>query len=448
MKKNKIIKGLLFSTVFAVLMNLSCLNVFAASFSVSASKSSVTPGGKFTVTISVGGAGQFNVSASNGSVSTNSVFADGSASVTVTAGQSGKTTVTVSAVDVTATDESPVTGSKSVSVSIKSSSNGGGSSSNGGSSNGGNSSGGSSETPKEDTRSKENNLSSLSISSGTLSPVFSADKTTYKVDLTSDIKKITINAKAKDSKASVSGTGEHELKVGENNFVITVKAENGSKKTYTISVYVTEKPSVFLKMGDQNLGVLNDYSKVDVPKGFEKTKITIDGNEISALKNDTLGLTVVYLQNETQETGFYIYENNKIVRKFETITVNGKLYILMDAPQDLKGLQGLKSGNIKIGEVEIPGWTFKDKDLKDYSVVYLMNELGEKSLYTYEATEQTLQKFKASESADNSVLTYIFTGTTVVFAAGTGVLAYLYFSFKKKSISAIKDYYDKKNQGE
>ncbi|MFR1171228.1 MAG: cadherin-like beta sandwich domain-containing protein, partial [Coprobacillus cateniformis] len=119
--------------------------------------------------------------------------------------------------------------------------------------------------------------------------------------------KITINAKAKDSKASVSGTGEHELKVGENNFVITVKAENGSKKTYTISVYVTEKPSVFLKMGDQNLGVLNDYSKVDVPKGFEKTKITIDGNEISALKNDTLGLTVVYLQNETQGTGFYIY---------------------------------------------------------------------------------------------------------------------------------------------
>ncbi|MFQ7800040.1 MAG: hypothetical protein ACLRHW_10880 [Coprobacillus cateniformis] len=84
-------------------------------------------------------------------------------------------------------------------------------------------------------------------------------------------------------------------------------------------------------MGDQNLGVLNDYSKVDVPKGFEKTKITIDGNEISALKNDTLGLTVVYLQNETQGTGFYIYENNKIVRKFETITVNGKLYILMDA---------------------------------------------------------------------------------------------------------------------
>lgn len=98
--------------------------------------------------------------------------------------------------------------------------------------------------------------------------------------------------------------------------------------------------------------------------------------------------------------------------------------------------------------MEIPGWTFKDKDLKDYSVVYLMNELGEKSLYTYEATEQTLQKFKASESADNSVLTYIFIGTTVVFAAGTGVLAYLYFSFKKKSISAIKDYYDKKNQGE
>src|SRR5699024_10695990 len=79
-------------------------------------------------------------------------------------------------------------------------------------------------------KSSEKNLSSLSVSEGTLSPKFSAGTTTYKVDLTSETESLTISAKAKDSKASVSGTGEKELKIGENNFTVTVKAEDGSKK--------------------------------------------------------------------------------------------------------------------------------------------------------------------------------------------------------------------------
>lgn len=439
MKKNRVYKCLIAIFMSVMLMNLSLSETIAASFSVSSSKSSVAPGGTFTVKISVGGAGQFSVSASNGSVSSSSVWADGSASVTATAGQSGTTTITVTASDVTATDESPITGSKSVSVSIKQPSSGG--------SNGNSSTPSTPTTPKVDNRSKDNTLSSLSVSTGTLSPEFSADKTSYKVDLTSDVEKITINAKAKDSKATVSGTGEHELKIGENNLVVTVKAENGAKKTYTISVYVTEKPTVFATLGDQKLGVLNDLSKVDTPKGFEPTKVTIDGNEVSALKNDKLGLTIVYMQNDKNENAFYIFENNAITQKFETITINGKVYVILEAPKDLKGVNDLKSGKVKIGDIEIAGWTFTDEEHKNYSVVYLMNDAGEKSLYTYEATEGTLQKYVPLTSKSNSTMTYVFIGTTVAFAGATAAMTYLYLSFKKKSISAIKDYYDQKNQG-
>lgn len=440
MKKNKLMKIVITVIMFVTMMNLT--NVQAASFSVGASKSSVAPGGTFSVSVSVKGAGQFSVSASNGSVSSSSLWVDGSGNVTVTAGQSGSTTVTVTAVDVTGSDESAVTGSKSVSVSIKSSSSGG----NSGNSSG--NSGGATTTPKTDDRSKENNLSSLNVSTGTLSPEFSASKTTYKVELTSDVQKITVNAKAKDSKAKVSGTGEHELKVGENNISIVVTAENGSKKTYTISVYVTEKPSVFLKLGDQNLGILNDLSKADTPKGFEPTKVTVDGKEVTALKNDTLGLTLLYLQNGEGGSSFYIYENNAISQKFETVTVNGKVYVLINAPDDLESTNGLKKGTVKIGELEVQGWTFEDDAHSNFCIVYLMNEAGEKSLYSYESTEGTIQKYVANVETSNNTLTYVFIGTTVVFAAATAGVAWLYINFKKKSISAIKDYYDKKNQGE
>lgn len=453
--KKRILKSSIITFSMSLIVALNIIIVGAASFSVSRSASSVSPGGSFTVTISASGAGQFSVSASNGSVSSSSVWVDGSASVTCTAGQSGTTTVTVTAVDATGYDESPITGSQSTSVSIKSpsSSSGSSSSSSSGSSSSSSSNNSSSSTTTtvqepEVKKSSEKNLSSLSVSEGTLSPKFSAGTTTYKVDLTNEVKKLTISAKAKDSKASVSGTGEKELKIGENNFTVTVTAEDGSKKTYTISVYVTEKPTQFVKLGDQSLGILNDLSKVDVPKGFEKTTIKIDDKDVTALQNKDLGLTLLYLQTEDEKTGFYIYDvdNNKVLRQYQTLTVNGKTYVIMDAPENLEEVQGLEKSTIKIGDLEMNGWKFNEETLSHYTLVYLMNDAGESGLYTYEDTEGTLQKYTPVEEKDNT-LTYVFIGTTVVFALSTAVVGYMYFNFKKKSISAIKDYYDKKNQG-
>lgn len=445
--KKRILKSSIITFSMSLIVALNIIIVGAASFSVSRSASSVSPGGSFTVTISASGAGQFSVSASNGSVSSSSVWVDGSASVTCTAGQSGTTTVTVTAVDATGYDESPITGSQSTSVSIKSPASSSGSSS---SSSSNNSSSSTTTTVQEPEvkKSSEKNLSSLSVSEGTLSPKFSAGTTTYKVDLTNEVKKLTISAKAKDSKAKVSGTGEKELKIGENNFTVTVTAEDGSKKTYTISVYVTEKPTQFVKLGDQSLGILNDLSKVDVPKGFEKTTIKIDDKDVTALQNKDLGLTLLYLQTEDEKTGFYIYDvdNNKVLRQYQTLTVNGKTYVIMDAPENLEEVQGLEKSTIKIGDLEMNGWKFNEETLSHYTLVYLMNDAGESGLYTYEDTEGTLQKYTPVEEKDNT-LTYVFIGTTVVFALSTAVVGYMYFNFKKKSISAIKDYYDKKNQG-
>lgn len=445
--KKRILKSSIITFSMSLIVALNIIIVGAASFSVSRSASSVSPGGSFTVTISASGAGQFSVSASNGSVSSSSVWVDGSASVTCTAGQSGTTTVTVTAVDATGYDESPITGSQSTSVSIKSPASSSGSSS---SSSSNNSSSSTTTTVQEPEvkKSSEKNLSSLSVSEGTLSPKFSAGTTTYKVDLTNEVKKLTISAKAKDSKAKVSGTGEKELKIGENNFTVTVTAEDGSKKTYTISVYVTEKPTQFVKLGDQSLGILNDLSKVDVPKGFEKTTIKIDDKDVTALQNKDLGLTLLYLQTEDEKTGFYIYDvdNNKVLRQYQTLTVNGKTYVIMDAPENLEEVQGLEKSTIKIGDLEMNGWKFNEETLSHYTLVYLMNDAWESGLYTYEDTEGTLQKYTLVEEKDNT-LTYVFIGTTVVFALSTAVVGYMYFNFKKKSISAIKDYYDKKNQG-
>ncbi len=450
---------------FILIFGMFAFPIDAKAISASSSLSgptTVTVGSTISVTASVSSSRMYiiqgNITSSNNSVLSGSGslykkadlsvsengFTSASKTVQFTAKSEGTATIKLidTGIGITVDDE-PISFSSSLTVKVVAKTN--------------NTSSNSSSSSNENTttqepevkKSSEKNLSSLSVSEGTLSPKFSSGTTTYKVDLTSETESLTISAKAKDSKAKVSGTGKKELKIGENNFTVTVTAEDGSKKTYTISVYVTEKPTQFVKLGDQNLGILNDLSKTDVPKGFEKSTIKIDNKDVTALQNKDMGLTLLYLQNEDDSTGFYIYDvdNNKVLSKYQTVAVNGKTYVLMDAPDNLEAIQDLKTATIKIGDVELSGWKFEDEALSHYTLVYLMNEAGETQLYTYEDTEGTLQKYTPVEEENDNTLTYVFIGTTALFVVSTAVLGYMYISFKKKSISAIKDYYERKNQG-
>jgi len=407
-------------------------------FTVSASSDYFIEG----LTVSVGSGGTITKSLSRQSI-------DGlnGETATFTVKFTSSTTVTVSGTSASYSTETETSASASANITVTAPQNNtSNSNSNSNTNSKPNTNTNSNTHTSEDTRSSVNTLSSLSVSEGTLSPEFSANTTSYKVDLTSETKTIEISAKVKDSKATVSGTGKHELKIGENNIVITVKAENGNKKTYTISIYVIEKPTIYLEFNGQKLGVLNDYSKVDIPKGFEKSSSQIDNQEISILKSETMGISLIYL-TDNENNAFYLFENGQVLRQYETIIINNKTYVLLNIPEDIEKQDGLVRQKVKIGDLEIEGWIFEDQNHQNYSVVYLMNEAGEKQLYSYEGTEGTLQKYVPYVQEDNHMMTYIFIATTIVFMITTVVMIYIHMSFKKKSIASIKEYYDRKNQG-
>lgn len=86
---------------------------------------------------------------------------------------------------------------------------------------------------RPDNRSTNNNLSSLSVDIGNIS--FNKNTTSYK--LTTKISSVNISAAAADSKATITGdVGNKSLSIGTNTFRINVVAENGSTKTYTITI--------------------------------------------------------------------------------------------------------------------------------------------------------------------------------------------------------------------
>lgn len=100
--------------------------------------------------------------------------------------------------------------------------------------------------------SSDNKLKSLSVGNATISPNFSPDTTFYTARVEYEVSKLDITAMANHSGAKVS-ISNPTLAVNDTTTVkVTVTAENGSTKTYTISVSRPQDPN-YVKADNNNL---------------------------------------------------------------------------------------------------------------------------------------------------------------------------------------------------
>lgn len=448
----KILTGSLLSLL--LIFSTFVENVYASNgLSISASSSSVKEGSTFTVTVKASSnvfVEGLSLSCSGGTVVSGlgKKSLDKGETTTAKIKLTGDScTVSVSGTSANYDTETEASASASCTVKKKATStNSGTGTSNNNASSTSNNNGSTSNNnePVEDTRSKENSLSSLKVSEGTLSPAFNASTTKYKVEVGSTVNKITLSATAKDSKASVSGTGEKTLKVGNNSFEIKCKAENGSVKTYKVDVHVDETPLVYTEYNDKKLGVVR--TDVTAPNGFEKTTVTLEGEKVTAFHSNQLDKTVVYLIDEQNNKNYYLFDEEKgITSIFIPTTLLGRNVYIIDVNENDFNKEGMIFGDITVDGNSLKGWTYEDPIYANYELIIVMNEQGEKVIYQHEKTENSLQLYMTPQkSNDNSKIIYVLAGTTGLFALTTLFFAIKYFFFKNKKIKEIKNFYEKR----
>lgn len=87
-----------------------------------------------------------------------------------------------------------------------------------------------------DSGSPNNWLSSLSVSGCSLTPSFAGGNTDYSIIVGNEVGSVSVSAKAVHGRAAVTGLGTVNLTVGTNQVPVTVTAENGTTRTYTITI--------------------------------------------------------------------------------------------------------------------------------------------------------------------------------------------------------------------
>lgn len=187
------------------------------------------------------------------------------------------------------------------------------------------------------------NLSSLSISNGSLEPEFSSKQTEYNVTVGSEVNTLFVIAKPDNKKSTVTVTGNENLKTGQNAINIAVKSQAGEIKNYIVRVKkmsleeellnqeekaeetekaeeIKEEVKIFMEDGKTYLENTNKYEMVTLedaealPSGYMETSIVIGGQKVTAytlesdLENDFL---LMYLKHEGEEAQFYQYDRKE-----------------------------------------------------------------------------------------------------------------------------------------
>ena len=238
--------------------------------------------------------------------------------------------------------------------------------------------------------STNNDLKSLTVSSGELSPKFSKDKTEYTLNLDSTTTKLTVKATPEDSKSSVTGAKEYNLSLGTNKIEVIVTSEKGTKKTYKITVNVEDKNPIEVSLNNKKYTVIKQKELLTMPNNYTLKEVTINDTIVPGFYSETLGFTLVGLKDEDSNIDLYIYdeENNKYSKYIEYNFSSIKI-VPLETNEELKGYIKV---NTTINNNEIVG--YKLNKSSKYTIIYALNiETLEKGWYSYEETENTIQKF-------------------------------------------------------
>jgi len=156
------------------------------------------------------------------------------------------------------------------------------------------------------------------------------DKENWSTEVPNSVTSVDVYAEPKDSKAKVSGTGKVTLNEGNNKIGVKVTAEDGTTKTYTLTIKRKTVDEENAENGENRLKSLSINPEEYDFKGF-KSDITEYTAEVP---NEVEEIEIVAIAQDSKAqitgTGIIELEEGENELKIEVIAVNGdkKIYTL------------------------------------------------------------------------------------------------------------------------
>lgn len=271
----------------------------------------------------------------------------------------------------------------------------------------------------------EARLAELSVLDYEISPAFNKDIQEYFVEVPLTQENVKIDAKTLGSKAQIKGTGNYDVKEGNNVFEIIVTAENGETKTYKLNVAVIDKNPITVTISQKQYTVVKQVKLLQKPKLYEETTIKINDIEVPAFKNETNKLIIVGIKDENSQILYATYNAGKYEIYTEITSKNLLLYITEG------NLEGYKKTFVTINEQQYSAYEINDR----FVFVYAMNvNNGEYGYYKYDKKDETFQYYEIDKTEQKEVNVFAVISVILGILLAISVIVQIVINKRKMKI--------------
>ena len=286
-----------------------------------------------------------------------------------------------------------------------------------------------------------NNLKSLEVVGYTLTPEFSKEITEYTLTVDSSIEQVQVNAYREDTTSSITPIDMVNLTEGINKVKVTLTAQNGNKKTYTITITKEEENPITVDIGDKKYTVVNKKDALEIPTGFIPSTIVINDKEVISYTNENNTLTLVILKDEDSNMNFFIYQDGKYL-PFTKINSNSIVIVPTNTNEVIKGYENKK--DIQIDDKVIEVYYKNSND--NIVLIYGKNIItGEDDWYYYDIIDGTILKYElisadaqsiiknSSNNIDYKLISLVFAITSLIAIIIIIAMSYMNSRLKNKN---------------
>lgn len=311
------------------------------------------------------------------------------------------------------------------------------------------------EKTSEEEKSDNSNLIAIGVEPGELDKEFRYDITEYTVNVSRDTKSIKVTPEKEDSTAKYTIEGADELKPGVNEVKITVVAENGYTKIYTLQVIVGELlDDAVIEIDGKQFVFAPDGAGLAVPENFSPISIEYKDWEVPAYQSPNKLLTIVCLQEKlskteddskedadseetteqaTEETtdasdeesaveditevkaAWYIYESvDESFTPYEELASNNNRFVIRTIPENKSIPEGYAEVEITIQNKKVTAYHSAYATDTHMYLVYAMNVNGLEGFYLYDDLEQSFLRYAPDRLPEPEVSTVSDTPAPVV----------------------------------
>lgn len=263
-------------------------------------------------------------------------------------------------------------------------------------------------------KSSNADLKSLAVSPGSLSPEFSAAVQSYSATVEANQSKITVSAAPADGKAKVSLNGvQSNLVSGKNTVKVTVTAENGATKVYTISVTrsagptptptPTPVPLPLMNYNGKSYTILTAGSSDTIPDGFTTPSTAKYQNVNIPVLQKTLGqaddasVMDIVLLTADGKTSFFVYDPAaESCYPYQMLTTAAVNFQILDKSAAAAVPSGYEVFDYTYNGSTVTAYRLISDPENPQILMYLMDGSGISAFYYYDTQNQMLMMYRGA----------------------------------------------------